>query len=192
MFKTLFLVLGLFAVIFGTYRLVTSLLALSLPPRHAKQFQIIPEDATMAGRFLEFCVVVFSVYMVLNGLHTIGYIRGNSIFSHESTKYIAYVSIATVLIAFYSIVVFTNWKIDKVSANAKSYRLDGLGAGVWYLLFMFCMIFAVSAWKKRWTALPFAGVAIVVVASVAGYIEVLKVSSSVFLPLVDSLASVFS
>ena len=98
--------------------------------------QFIQEDATTAGKFVEYGLLVVAVFTILRGMCHVKWIRNKHVVYHimgHHTMYILYALVGSLLTLFYCIVLYTDYKIDQDSKYTFKYEGVGLVNGITFL-----------------------------------------------------------
>jgi hypothetical protein len=132
--------LGVWLVLFGVAKSAIGILALGFPAirdvmAHSPVLSLmIEDDKTFAGVYTEVILILFGMYSFLHGASILGITRGRfaSIFDHPSFFAVVNFAFAAALIAFYSIVLFTDVPIQKDRQYLGHYWI-ALATGVAFL-----------------------------------------------------------
>lgn len=139
---------GMSLVIYGLFKLMMGILALSLPIKYREKVQniyiirdFITMDLTTAGRFIDITIILFAMYSIIRGLVIAKSVKGKFfklIVTSPKYTYVVYGILGLVLLCFYGIVVYSNWYtflgISKNDQHDDTYKLSGMGSGIIFLI----------------------------------------------------------
>jgi len=142
-------------VLYGLFKLVLGILALTLTLEYREKLQsiiiikdFITLDLTAAGRFIDFTIIIFALYSIIRGLVIAKTLKAKSlkyIITNPRYIYILYGVLGLVLLLFYSMIVYTNWNdilgISKKDERINTYKLSGIGSGIVFLITMIAIYF---------------------------------------------------
>jgi hypothetical protein len=94
------------------------------------------EDTTTAGRFYEYVLICFAIYTLIYGigLFHIYPQKFTDFLEYRHTENILFLIMGTLLVIFYSLVLYTNLPIKKDMKHKKNYKLLGFWGGILFLL----------------------------------------------------------
>lgn len=130
------------ATFYILYGIVKIILALSL---FVTQMQKLPgfrllkdsySDKTVAGRFYEFILVALGIYTIAYGLSILRILPNSitNIIEYRHTENIIFLLFGTMMVIFYSLVLYTNLPISKDPNHIKNYKLLGFWGGILFLI----------------------------------------------------------
>ena len=93
-------------------------------------------DKTTAGRFYEYVLILFAVYTIIYGIglfHVLPQSITNFL-EYKHTENTLFIILGSILVLFYSLVLFTNVPIKKDMKYKKNYKLLGLFGGILFLI----------------------------------------------------------
>lgn len=141
-------VLGMVLLLYGCIKLCIGLLAVALPAELRQKAQkyrfvkdFIAKDATLAGKAMDVSIIVFAVYSIFRGIYLL------KVYDHQTFKgmmesqhivYVLYGIMGTFLVVFYYYVLYGDYKIENDAAEHPTYKLMGIGTGLFFLLVALC------------------------------------------------------
>lgn len=136
-------VIGTVLLLYGSIKLIIGVIGLTFNKRQREAAQkhkvigdLVPKDASTAAKALDLSIIVFAVYSIFRGVYLL------KMFDHQSFKtmmearhvaYLLYGVMGAFLVVFYYLVVYTSTKIDKDPHEASTYKLVGIGTGMFFL-----------------------------------------------------------
>lgn len=175
-------VLGTVLLLYGSIKLIIGVVGLTFNKKQREAAQkhriirdLVPKDASTAAKALDLSIIVFAVYSIFRGVYLL------RIFDHQSFRtmmearhlaYVLYGVMGAFLVVFYYIVVYTSANIDKDPGEASTYKLIGLGTGIFFLIVLAGM-YTVHNYK-RFGAVQYVAVGLSLVALVSGMGYIVK------------------
>lgn len=142
-------VLGTLLLLYGSIRLFIGVVALSIPPEKRDFLRSIPyihgfvsKDTTVAGKILDISIVLFGMYSIFRGVYLLGISKRESftqMMESRSIAYVLYGVMGVFLVMFYSAVVYTPVGIQKNQKEIPTYKLIGIGTGLFFLVVLTLM-----------------------------------------------------
>lgn len=142
-------VLGFVLLLYGSIKLIVGVIGLTFNKKQREELQkykiigdFVPKDSSIAAKVLDFSIVIFAIYSIFRGIYLL------RIYDHDSFKttmesrqlaYILYGFMGAFLIIFYYIVVYTSNNIEKDPDETATYKLIGIGTGIFFLIILTCM-----------------------------------------------------
>ena len=131
--------IGILVIIYGILKVAMIYVSVALSHEDQNMVSQIPfigsfvvKDATLAGKMVEYALLVFAVFSIIRGLVKVN-LFNSDIVTSESTMYILYGIVGMLLIIFYSLVVYTDVKIEKDPANIEKYESVNLVHGITFV-----------------------------------------------------------
>jgi hypothetical protein len=126
--------------LYGLLKITVAITALFLPNKARDSLKdnrylkyIITQDTTLAAKIIEISLLIFGVYSLVTALHMLGYIHVPLITS-RTFIYSFYTLVGLVLIAFYYIVLYTEFPVSKNEDEMLKYRIIGFVGGFTFLI----------------------------------------------------------
>jgi uncharacterized protein YlzI (FlbEa/FlbD family) len=135
----------------------------------------VPKDTSTAAKALDISIIVFAMYSIFRGIFLL------KLFDHESFKtmmqarylaYILYGVMGAFLVVFYYIVSYTSMNIDKDAGETGTYKLIGLGTGMFFLISLTGMYVVHN--YKTFSITQYVAVGMAVIALMSGMAFVIK------------------
>lgn len=145
------IVLGCLMLLYGFAKLIIGCIACFFSPEMRKKAASVKvlgfflnDDMTIAGKAFNFALMIFGIYSIVHGLdmiHVLPYNVSEFVMKRHIMYYINGI-IGVCLIAFYSLVLFTNVKIPKMEEHKHRYMIEGLCSGLMFVIML--PIFAIT------------------------------------------------
>ena len=133
-------VIGVLTIIYGFIKLAMIYVSIAMTREYQDIASEIPimgsfvvKDPTLAGKMVEYGLFVFAVFSILRGLVKVNAIKNHDVITSEHIMNILYGVVGTLLIIFYSLVVYTDINIDKDPANNEKYESVNLVHGITFV-----------------------------------------------------------
>jgi len=135
-------VLGILYLLYGLVKVAIGVFLIFAPPKIIKDSYIMKfllkesEDSTLAGRMYEYMLCIFGLFTIMLGLALLNLLPDNirNLVITQSTEFTVMTCIGTILIVFYSLVLYTNLPIPKQKSRFTFYKFIGLGTGIYFIL----------------------------------------------------------
>lgn len=134
-------ILGSLFLVYGVFKIIVSVLALTLPSRVQARLKGTPlgllftNDRTAAGRAFDYTLIIYALYSILHGLTLLG--CNLPLFEHLfmslAFKATIYIALGLFLVIYYSLVLYTDMPISKTLSEYSTYQTYIL-LGVVFLL----------------------------------------------------------
>jgi uncharacterized membrane protein len=130
----IYIIYALVKITVGVSLMVLPISVISTTPV-LKAFVKEVADKTFAGRFYEYILLLFGVFSLFNGLALLDLLSPamTRYFESQWTEYVVFITLGVALVAFYSLVLYTNVPISKNRDSYDHYKLLGLFGGVTFL-----------------------------------------------------------
>lgn len=159
--------LAITLLVLGLAKIAVGMAVLILPQNVRGRIPFVKEtkDATLAGHMYEYVMMAFGAYLVVFGMNLLDWIV---------VPPVLFISVmmllGTVLVIFYSVVLFSDIPMSKDPSNRSTYLVRGLGSGVFFLLIPFLWMLVQWALPIYRTFAPLRQVMIFLSLVVAGVI----------------------
>jgi len=150
------IIAGVWLILFAIFKFSVCVIDL-IPPEYLPiNLPFISHDTTTAGLYMVVILFGFSIFTFLHGLSFFDLLPKNfdSIITRYSTQYIVYITLALLLVVFFSLVLFTNLPINKDKENYSEYEIVGLGGGALLIVSVLMLeVFRIITQEKNKTIL---------------------------------------
>ena len=134
--------IGILYLLYGILKIVIGYCVIALPRETVLKLPIVRlfakkhDDHTISGILYELVLTAFGVFTLVNGLAILDVLPHHTAvyFENKYTEYIVFLILGTILIVFYSLVLFTSLPIPKKKESYNEYRLYGIGGGISFLI----------------------------------------------------------
>jgi len=134
--------IGYLYLMYGIIKIIVGVSVMAVPAKYLVNVPVlnklvsVDKDDTLAGRMYEYIFTLFGVFTLLNGLSLLEYLPQYLIhfFEMQYTEYAVFLVLGTILIVFYSLVLYTSLPISKSKESYTHYKIFGLGGGISFLV----------------------------------------------------------
>jgi len=133
---------GILYLLYAFVKITVGLCVLLLPLNTIQKIPIVniftkeAADKTFAGRMYEYVLLVFGIFTLFEGLALLELLTPalSLYFESKYTDYIVFITLGTILVVFYSLVLYTDLPIQKNKDDYEHYKLLGLVGGITFLI----------------------------------------------------------